>query len=168
MAITLSENQERILRQLLARSDSQHFKQRVEIILLANQGMSNNGIERFMGICGGTVTKWRNLYAAAEQELAIIEANNHLKLWSTIEELLSTKQRGGRHPVFTDEQVADIIALSLQDPIEIGLPFSRWTSSLLRDEVIKRGIVPSISAMQITRFLRGTRSKTAKSQRSAK
>ena len=162
--VTLSDKQEEILRQLYTGSHSPlHYKQRAEIIILASQGNSNNKIERIMGICGLTVTKWRNRYAAAEKELSLIEANNPRKLRTVIEGLLSDERRSGRTPTFTDEQVACIIALSLQKPDEMGLPFSHWTPSLLRDEAIKRGIVSSISGMQISRFLKGTRSKATSS-----
>ena len=162
--VTLSEKQVEILSQLHTGSHSpMHYKQRAEIIIMASQGNSNNEIERTIGICGLTVTKWRNRYAAAEKELAITEADNPRKLRSVIERLLSDERRSGRTPTFTDEQVACIIALSLEKPDEIGLPFSHWTPSLLRGEVIKRGIVSSISAMQISRFLKGARFKAASS-----
>ena len=167
-AIRLSERQEKILRQLaMGLHSPQHFKQRAEIILQASQGYSNNAIEGILEIHGETITKWRNRYASAEQELALIESENPRKLRSLIEKTLSDEPRSGRKPTFTDEQVACIIALSLQKPDEIGLPFSHWTPSLLRDEAIKRGIVPSISDTQVSRFLKGTRSKAASSQRLA-
>ena len=164
VTVKLSEKQEEILRQLqVGTHTALHFKQRAEIILLASQGISNNEIGRIMGIDGKSVTKWRNRYAAAAQELALTESDTPRKLRSIIEKLLSDERRSGRTPTFTDEQVACIIALSLQKPDEIGLPFSHWTLSLLCEEVIRRGIVPSISPMQISRFLKGARSEATSS-----
>jgi len=154
--VKLSEKQENILRQMQVGTHSPlHYKRRAEIILLANQGKSNNEIERTMSIDSEMVTLWRNRYAAAEKELALTEAENPRKLRSVIEKILSDELRSGRPPTFTDEQVACIIALSLQTPSELELPFSHWTPASLRDEAIKRNIVPSISESQVRRFLKG-------------
>jgi putative transposase len=156
--IELSEKQENILRQMQVGTHSPlHYKRRAEIILLAYQGKSNNEIERTMSIDSEMVTLWRNRYANAEKELAITEAENPRKLRSAIEKLLSDAPRSGRPPTFTNEQVASIIALSLQNPSELKLPFSHWTPELLKDEAIKRGIVPSISASQVSVFLKRRR-----------
>jgi len=120
VAIKLSEKQEKILQQMYIGSHSPlHYKRRAEIILLANQGKSNNEIERTMAIDSEMVTLWRNRYAAAEKELSITEAENPRKLRSVIEKLLSDATRSGRPPTFTDIQVANIIALSLQNPNEL-------------------------------------------------
>ena len=167
--IALSEKQEKILRKLQSGTHSPlHLKQRAEIILLANEGASNNRIMRTMGISGETVTKWRNRYAASERELSTIEADQPQKLRATMEKTLSDERRSGRTPTFSDEQVACIIALSCQKPDdELGLPFSHWSLSLLREEAIKRGIVESISTVQIMRFLKGERAKATSSERMA-
>jgi len=158
--IELSEQQKKILTQLqVGTHNPSHFKSRSEIIVLADLGHTNNDIERMLGIAGETVTKWRNRYAAAKKELAKIEEENPRKLRSKIEKILSDEPRSGKPAKFTDEQVACIIALSCQKPEELGLPFSHWTASLLRDEAIKREIVTSISATQISRFLKRKRFK---------
>jgi putative transposase len=162
VAINLSEKQEKILEQLHVGSHSPlHYKLRSGIILLASKGKSNNEIERTMQIGGEMITLWRNRFAAAENELAKTEAENPRKLRSVIEKLLSDTTRSGRPPTFTDVQVANIIALSLQNPSELKLPFSHWTSALLKDEVIRRGIVSSISESQIRFFLKGKGFKAA-------
>lgn len=155
MEIKLSENQLKILTQLKKGTHSQlHLKQRSEIIMLAYEGHSNNEIERKMGIHGETVTKWRNRYVAAYREIVSTETDIPRKLREKIETVLSDEPRSGKPPTFKDEQVACIIALSCEQPDRLGLPFSHWTPELLKQEAIKRGIVDSISAMQISRFLK--------------
>jgi putative transposase len=162
--IKLSENQRRILIQLQTGTHSpQHFKQRAEIVLIAAGGYTNNEIERTLGISGETITKWRNRYAANEKELTKIEEENPRKLRSTIEKVLSDEQRSGRAATFTDEQVACIIAMSCQKPDDLGLPFSHWTPELLKDEAIRKGIVPTISTSQVRRFLKRERFKAPSS-----
>lgn len=162
--IVLSENQRKILEQMRVGTHSpQHFKQRAEIVILASQGHSNNELERRLCISGETITKWRNRYAANEKELLKIEEENPRKLRSAIEKVLSDEQRSGKPPTFTDEQVACIIAMSCQKPDELGLPFSHWTPELLKNEAIKRGIVPSISTSQVRVFLKRERFKATSS-----
>ena len=162
--IRISESQKKILTQMQSGTHSpQHYKQRAEIVLLASKGYSNNDIERMLMISGETITKWRNRYAANENELRKTEEENPRKLRSNIEKILSDEQRSGRSATFTDEQVACIIAMSCQKPEELELPFSHWTPELLKDEAIKRGIVSSISTSQVRRFLKRERSKAASS-----
>jgi transposase len=40
---------------------------------------------------------------------------------------LQEKPRPGRPPVYTPEQVSEVIATSLTNPQELGLPFASWT-----------------------------------------
>lgn len=158
--IKLSKRQKRILEQMRDGTHSpQHFKQRAAIVLLSNSGYSNNDIERMNEYSGEVITRWRNRYAASEKELAKTEEESPRKLRSVIEKVLSDERRSGRNATFTDEQVACIIALSLQKPCVLGLPFSHWTLELLKEEAIKRGIVSSISASQVRRFLKRERFK---------
>ena len=115
----------------------------------------------------GSVREWRNRYASAREELAKTEAETPKKLRGMIEKVLSDAPRPGTPSTFTDEQVACIIALACELPENLGLPFSHWSPSLLRKEAINRGIVESISAVHVGRFLKGTRFKAAPSQKLA-
>lgn len=154
-SIMLSEKQEKILMQLRNGTHSQlHLKRRSEIILLAYEGKSNHFIAKKTGLARGTVIAWRNRFFSAKEELAKVETETPRKLRAAIEAALSDEQRAGAPATFTDEQVACIIALSCEEPAQLGLPFSHWTPTLLREECIRRGIVSSISAMQIGRFLK--------------
>ena len=131
-----------------------HLKKRAEIILLSDKGETNNSIEETMGIDGESVTTWRNRFSGAQEELARVESEEPRKLRAAIEKTLSDETRSGRPATFTDEQIAGIVALACEQPEQLDLPFSHWTPSLLRDEVIKREIVPSISAVHIGRILK--------------
>jgi len=157
----LSERQEQILSEL-ARSTQQelHFKIRAEIVLQAARGCSNNEIERNMQISQRRVKCWRDRYSAKHDELMKIEAESPHKLRSAIKNVLTDEQRAGTPAKFRDEQVAAIIALACKDPMEMGLPFSHWSSASLRLEAIKLGIVDDISARQVSRFLKRWRNKT--------
>ena len=160
--IELSEKQESILKEKAKGSHTPlHQKIRAEIILKASAGKSNNVIEKEMKIHPSAVKKWRDRYSGEYRELERIEKESPNKLRRTIEKILSDEQRPGGPSKFTDEQVAAIIALACEDPAKLELPFSHWSPKLLQIEVVKVGIVESISERQIGRFLKGAGPTTA-------
>ena len=156
--IKLTELQERKLKQFAQGTHTElHIKERSQIILLANSGYGNHQIERELKITNNRVIKWRNRYNEKAEYLQTIEEKTPLKLKSEIIKILSDEPRPGAPPTYTDVQVAAIIALSLEDPSEIGLPFSHWTQELVREIAIQRGIVDDISVSQIGRFFKRKR-----------
>ena len=62
--------------------------------------------------------------------------------------------RPGAPAKFTPEQVTQILAVACEPPEKSGRPITHWTAQELTDEVIKRGIVTSISPSQVSRYLR--------------
>ena len=56
--------------------------------------------------------------------------------------------------VFPPAQVAEVKALACELPAEQGVPLSRWSSAELAREAVKRGIVATIAAITIWRWLR--------------
>jgi len=163
--ISLNEHEKRILTELKNGSHTPlHLKKRSEIILRASDGERNIEISRQMQMNRENVTKWRNRYGAASEELIKTEEESPRKLRGLIENILSDAPRSGAPSTFTDEQVACIIALACELPEKLGLPFSHWSPSLLQKEVISRGIVESISAVHVGRFLKGAGHKAAPSK----
>jgi DDE superfamily endonuclease len=55
--------------------------------------------------------------------------------------------------VFPPTQVAEVKALACELPAEQGIPVSRWSSAELAREAVKRGIVATIAAITIWRWL---------------
>ena len=153
--IALSQKQKRILTENAAGTHTQlHLKIRSQIILHAANGWSNNAIEKTMGIDAKTVKLWRDRYKRQSEELRRIEAETPHKMRSAVNKILSDEQRPGCPSKFRDEQVAAIIAMACESPQKFGVPCSHWTPGLLQIEVIKLGIVNSISVRQIGRFLK--------------
>jgi transposase len=166
--INLTEAQERILKQFAQGTHIElHLKERSQIILLSNTGYGNHQIERELKTTNDRVIKWRNRYHEKAAYLQNIEDQTPLKLKAEIIKILSDEPRPGAPPKFTDVQVASIIALSLEDPMEIGLPFSHWTRELIREVAIQRGIVEDISLSQIGRFFKRKRFTATLDQRMA-
>ncbi len=68
--------------------------------------------------------------------------------------LLTDAPRPGAPGKFTPEQVTMILAVACEPPEKSGRPITHWTAHELADEVVKRGIVVSISTSQVSRYLR--------------
>jgi len=166
--IKLTEAQERILKQFAQGTHVElHLKERAKIILLANTGYGNHQIERELRTTNNRVIKWRNRFNEKATYLKDIEDKTPLKLKAEITKILSDETRPGAPPKFTDIQVASIIAMSLEEPMELGLPFSHWTRELIREVAIQRGIVDDISVSQIGRFFKRERFTATSDQRMA-
>jgi transposase len=166
--IEINEHEEKILNQLKAGTHSElHLKQRSEIILLSSENKSNSEISKKVGLNRESVIKWRKRYCESRAELEKTESETPKKLRGMIESILSDAPRAGAPSSFTDEQIASIIALACELPESLGLPFSHWSPSLLQKEAITRGIVESISAVHVGRFLKGAGVKAASSEKLA-
>ncbi len=63
------------------------------------------------------------------------------------------RPRSGTPPTFTAQQVVRIIALACEDPQEAGVPITEWTPRELAQKASERGIVETISARTVERFL---------------
>lgn len=101
----------------------------------AAEGDPNAVIATSLGIHVDTVRKWRGRFA-----------RGRLKG-------LGDLPRSGRPKVFTDVQAAEVKAMACELPAESDLPLSRWSSSDLAAEAVSRGIVESISASTVRRWL---------------
>jgi transposase len=135
-AVVLSSEDEAILtaRVRAARTEARDLL-RARIVLAAAAGEPNAVIAATLETCLDTVRKWRDRFA--ERGLAG----------------LRDLPRSGRPKVFTDVQAAEVKALACELPAESGVPLSRWSCSELAAEAVSRGIVASISASTVRRFL---------------
>ena len=94
---------------------------------------------------------------------------NKVDLRRAIVAVLGDKPRSGNPGKFTPEQITSILsgnpgplyradhqhpALACEPPEKSGRPITHWTNAELADEAMKQGIVPSISAAQVGRYLR--------------
>ena len=98
--------------------------------------------------------KWKQRWEQSKRELERIEKDEPRKLNQAIKEILEDSYRSGRPSSFTMEQIAHIINLSLQKPESVGVPINHWTAEELACKAIKDNIVESISARQISRYLK--------------
>ena len=153
--IRLTEKQEDILQQIMRSTTApKRLGQRVSVILLAFAGAFNGTIANSVGLARKQVGLWRRRWQQSFDALVAIECREtHAELRRAIEDVLSDAPRSGSTGTFTAEQVTHILAVACEPPEQSGRPIDRWTHRELADEVIRRGIVPSISVSQVGRYL---------------
>jgi putative transposase len=108
-----------------------------------------------------TVRRWCQRWQAAQSELDRLEAEYQAGTLSLttysreIEKVLSDAERPGAPATFSEAQIQQIIAMATRQPQDEGVPVTHWSHEILAQTVMEKGIVPSISAAQIGRFLKG-------------
>jgi putative transposase len=154
--VVITERQQQVLRSMAcARSCPQGQAHRAAIILLAFDGLKNEEIAQRLHCERHGVGIWRRRWQQAFQQLTVIECiEKPPALREAIAKILGDVPRAGCGGTFTSEQIAQILAVACEPPEKSGRPVTHWTPRELTDEVIKRGIVSSISVRQVGRFLK--------------
>ena len=158
-AVEVSERQRFILeRWIRNKADVSHrLVERARIILMSADGLGNVAQGRVLGVNYQRVRRWRNRWGENEERLAEVEraGASDKDLTDQLVGLLADEQRPGTPPTFTAEQLAQIISVACERPEDCGRPVTHWTPRELTDEVVKRGIVESISPRHVDRVLKG-------------
>lgn len=162
--VVLSERQRIILERWTRNrvSTPARLVERSRIVLMAAHGMSNTELAERLDVDQQRAGRWRRRWAANQERLADAERQSpkDKDLARLIREILSDNPRSGTPSKFSAEELAQIISVACELPEDSNRPVSHWTPSELAQEVVKRGIVESISPRHIDRFL-----KTLKSDR---
>jgi len=162
VCIHLSELQKELLEQEVNRhSLSEQLRIRIQIILGAAQGTSNNALKRTLALSHTKyVGKWRKRWAdnqEAFQELEeFLEGKRAMKkrlLEAMLSILQDAKGRGVRSN-FTLAQEEQIVAIACQKPSDYGLADNTWTQNLLARVAQEEGVVASISQSKICSILK--------------
>ena len=118
----------------------QQIAKRAKIILLANgECMSNKDIATELGLYSADITQWTKRWIDRSQD--------------TVIQRLSDLPRSGAPDTFSPEQICQLVALVCEKPEAYGYPISHWTQKELANEMMKQGLVESISQSQICRIL---------------
>ena len=153
--IMLTEKQHSILQQIVgSRTTPQRLVQRARLMLLAFGGMCNGAISGIIGLRRKRIGLWRRRWQQSYDALVAIECREpQAALRRAIEDVLADAPRSGSPGKFTAEQVTQVLAVACELAEKSGRPINEWTGRELADELIKRKIVPSISASQVNRYL---------------
>lgn len=92
-----------------SRTEPAGLVQRAQIILLSRQGRRVAEVAGQLRVCDRTVRRW--IYRFNEAGL----------------DGLRDQTRGGRPPMYTEEQRSEVVAASLTEPQSLELPFAGWT-----------------------------------------
>ncbi len=133
---------ERIVRRHTA---GQQLVERARIVLLASDGLNNSEVARAMDVHLDTVRKWRRRWCSV-REVPSAEVD--------VSARLADAARPGTPARITPEQVCRIMALACEAPGDSGRPISQWSTTELAEEIIRRGIVETISPRHAARLLK--------------
>jgi transposase len=152
--VKMTEKQLAVLEELSrSRTASKGIVQRALLIVLGFQGLLNEQIAVAVGLNRQQVGVWRQRWRDAWTSLCVWECAEPRRLREGILEVLADAPRPGAPATFTAAQVAQILAVACESPKLSDRPINRWTHRELRDEVVKRQIVESISVAQVGRYL---------------
>ncbi len=119
----------------------QNKVKRAKILLYANgEGMSNQWISDELKVALSDVTKWTKRWID--------------RIAEPIEERISDLPRSGAPCRITPEQWCQIMALACEAPENYNIPITHWTHKELAREVVKQGIVTTLSATHLGSFLK--------------
>ena len=149
--VRVSEKQLVILEELRrSRTAARGIVQRAEIIVPGFQGLFNERIADEVRLNRQPAGVWRQRWRDTWESLCLWECHAPHRLREGLLEVLSDAPRPGSPGTFTAEQ---IVAAACASPKLPDRPINRWAHRELRDEVVKRKIVDSISVAQTGRYL---------------
>lgn len=134
--IVLSDVDRKVLEQR-ARAYTLRYAEvvRAKIVLLAADGVANTVIAERLDVHVDVVSRWRKRFC----EKGI--------------DGLADRKRSGRPRVFAAEVVAEVKAMACAPPSEREVPLSRWSSAELATQARTEGLVDSVSASTVRRWL---------------
>ena len=140
--LKLSDCERLELQHLVNRHNTpQQIVLRAKIILLGSEGKNHGEIARTLDISLDMARLWRNRWLeTSERQLSTFER-------------LQDQERTGAPVKFSMEQVIELFALACSPPEDYGRPISHWTPRELADEMMKQGIIESISVRHVGRLL---------------
>ncbi len=146
LGIKLSEAEEIDLKKIVKKHKTgQQIVKRACIVLAANEGKGNHQIKRELKVSLNTVRRWRSRW----QMLAPIPLDE-----LSVLERLEDAPRPGAPARITADQRCQIEKLACEKPEESDRPISQWTNRELADEIVKQGIVETISPRHAGRLLK--------------
>jgi transposase len=111
-----------------------------------------------MNVSREFVQRWRWRWGRNKEVLSKLEVEEENRAYfEGVLKILSDEPRAGHPLKFTAEQVCQIMAIACEKPQDSGHILSHWGTQQLALEVMKRGIVESISKTQVGRFLKSER-----------
>jgi transposase len=136
VAIQLAREDRDSLREIVGRQRGEvRLHRRARMVLLAEAGDSVSSIAGTTGSSRFRVRQWLRRF----EEHGV--------------EALGDLPRSGRPPVVTPMERHQVVATACLPPVDFGFQRTLWSHATLRDAVVSRGLVRSISARTVGRIL---------------
>jgi transposase len=166
LGLELTKKQRELLTEISnGRTSKNAHAERAQIILLCAEGKTNYRIGKELRLSEQVASKWRKRWQSNVEQLLQAEVEEERgKYKKRITKVLDDAPRPGCPGKFSAEQVCHILSVACEAPEESEHPLSHWSLSSLVAEVVKRGIVPSISKSQMHVFLKSCGYQTAQSE----
>ena len=144
--IELEEAARQGLAELIRRySTPQQMVVRARIVLLAAERKNHHQIAQELGVSVDMARLWRKRW----DSLAAIPLSE-----LSVRDRLEDAPRPGKPATISPKQVCQIVALACEAPEASGRPVSQWTGKEIADELMRRGIVATISPRHAQRLLK--------------
>lgn len=145
-ALTLTADERQGLETLVRRHRTpQRVATRARIVLAAAAGQPLVQIAHQVGLSRESVRLWRDRWVAL-QDIPLADLS--------VAERLADAPRPGAPVRITAEQVCQVVALACEAPTAAGRPISQWTHQELADEIVRRGLVATISPRHAARLVK--------------
>ncbi len=109
--------------------------------MLADEGQNHREIARALNISRDMARLWRNRWVGLKKKDI------------PVAQRLADAERPGGPTTFSLEQILQLFAIACEKPEKYGRPISHWTARELAAELIKQGIVTSISPRHVGRLM---------------
>jgi len=136
-----TDEREQLQQLIKGHNTAQQLALRARIIVLADEGKNHREIARSLQISHQMARLWRARWLT-EQSRAM-----------SVVERLQDEERSGAPATFNPEQLLHLFKLACDAPTDYNRPISQWTNRELADEMIKQGIVTTISTRHVGRLL---------------
>jgi transposase len=111
--------------------------ERYRLIALVHDGATPAAASRVVGCSGGKAEHWVHRFNASG--------------FTTFEK---QPNHPGRPIIINGEQVRALIRVATSRPEDLGLPFTQWSVSKLKQHCLEEGLIPDISDEWVRRLLR--------------
>jgi transposase len=159
--LNVTPTQQKLLTTIVHRARSeQRLIKRARILLEYQESGSQVKVAAAEQVDRNTVAHWLKRWNQARASLDFWEEEYEQKRITRkayereLEKLIGDEPRSGTRPTFTEAEKQQILAVAARPPEEEGVPVTHWTHQLLAQVVIRKKIVPRISASQVGRFLK--------------
>lgn len=157
--LQLSNREKEIIQGLLRRGMVRNgMGKRLQVLLLASEGMSNYVINHRLGMQKNRIGIWRDRWEKHSEKLRKLELDKGLNLSDKdiekhILEIMADEKRASKPSKISLAQMNQMVAIACEKPQNHGIPISKWSYEVLAQVIVEKNIVESISPSYVWKIL---------------